>query len=122
MEPAPARTLAGCATLPSTSLTTNVPSERLSHDIYTNPDGGYTVTLPHLQSGARIEELQAGIGKHRLRMSDDSGKAYRILRVDNTHTPISPLSRYRMTLKSVSCSAKIATWSQIVGKNYGWLD
>jgi hypothetical protein len=78
-------TLAGCATLPSTSLTTDVPSERLSHDIYTNPDGGYTVTLPHLQSGARIEELQAGIDKHGLRMSDDSGKAYRILRVDNTH-------------------------------------
>jgi hypothetical protein len=77
--------VAGCATLPSPSLTTNVPSERLTHDTYTNPDGGYTVSLPHLQSGARIEELQAGIDKHGLRMSDDSGRAYRILRVDNTH-------------------------------------
>lgn len=64
---------AGCATLPSASVTTNVPSERLSHDTYTNPDGGYTVTLPHLQSDARIEEIQASIDKHDLRMSDDSG-------------------------------------------------
>ena len=92
-------TLAGCATLPSTSLTTNVPSERLSHVIYTNPDGGYTVTLPHLQSGARIEELQAGIDKHGLRMSDDSGKAYRILRVDNTHN--------HFTLEQISNDSKV---------------
>ena len=79
-------TLAGCATLSSPSVTTNVPSERLSHDTYTNPDGKYTVTLPHLQSSARIEELQASIDKHAIRMSDGSGKTYRILRVDNTHS------------------------------------
>ena len=78
-------TLAGCATLPSSPPTTNVPSERLTHNTYTNPDGGYTVTLPHLQSGARIEEFQANFDKHAIRMSDVSGKTYRILRVDNTH-------------------------------------
>jgi len=92
-------TLAGCTTLPSASVTTNVPSERLSHNTYTNPDGGYTVTLPHLQSGARIEELQASIDKHGLRMSDDSGKAYRILRVDNTHS--------HFTLEQISDESKV---------------
>ena len=92
-------TLAGCATLPSTPPTTNVPSERLTHNTYTNPDGGYTVTLPHLQSGARIEELQASIDKHGLRMSDDSGTAYRILRVDNTHN--------HFTLEQISNDSKV---------------
>ena len=52
-------TLAGCATLPSASVMTNVPSDRLSHATYTSPDGGYTVTLPPLiQPGARIEEAK----------------------------------------------------------------
>jgi hypothetical protein len=92
-------TLAGCATLPSTSVITNIPSERLSRHTYTNPDGGYTVTLPHLQSGARIEELQASIDKHGLRMSDDSGNAYRILRVDNTHN--------HFTLEQISNESKV---------------
>ena len=92
-------TLAGCATLPSTPPTTNVPSERLTHNTYTNPDGGYTVTLPHLQSGARIEELQASIDKHGLRMSDDSGTAYRILRIDNTHN--------HFTLEQISNDSKV---------------
>ena len=41
-------TLAGCATLPSASVKTNVPSDRLSSETYTSPDGGYRVTLPHL--------------------------------------------------------------------------
>jgi len=80
-------------------VTTNVPSERLSHDTYTNPDGGYTVTLPHLQSGARIEELQASIDKHAIRMSDDSGKTYRILRVDNTHS--------HFTIEQISNESKV---------------
>ncbi len=92
-------TLAGCATLSSPSVTTNVPSERLSHDTYTNPDGEYTVTLPHLQSGARIEELQASIDKHAIRMSDGSGKTYRILRVDNTHS--------HFTLEQISNESKV---------------
>jgi hypothetical protein len=79
MESAPTRNVSRLCTFSSTPPTTNVPSEQLTHTTYTNPDGGYTVTLPHLQSGARIEELQAGIDKHGLRMSDDSGMAYRLL-------------------------------------------
>ena len=77
-------TLAGCATLPSASVTTNVPSDRLSHETYTSPDGGYAVTLPHLKSGARIEERQVTPAKNGVRFSDDSGTAYRIVRADNT--------------------------------------
>jgi hypothetical protein len=91
--------LAGCATLPPTSPTTNVPSEQLTHDTYINPDGGYSVTLPHLQSGARIKERQVGHDKYAIRMSDDSGKAYRILRVDNTHS--------HFTLKQISNESKV---------------
>ena len=77
-------TLAGCTTLPSASVMTNVPSDRLSQEIYTSPDGGYRVTLPHLKSGARIEERQVTPAKHGVRFSDDSGTAYRIVRADNT--------------------------------------
>ena len=77
-------TLAGCSTLPPASVMTNVPSDRLSHETYTSPDGGYTVTLPHLKSGARIEERQVSPEKHGVRFSDDSGTAYRIVRADNT--------------------------------------
>lgn len=32
-------TLAGCATIPSTPVMTNVPSNRLSHEAYMSPDG-----------------------------------------------------------------------------------
>ena len=53
-------TLAGCATIPSTPVKTNVPSNRLSHEAYTSPDGGYRVTLPHLKAGAKVEEHQIG--------------------------------------------------------------
>ena len=77
-------TLASCATLPSASVTTNVPSDRLSQEAYTGPDGGYRVTLPPLKAGAKVEEHQVGPDKHAVRFSDDSGTAYRILRVDNT--------------------------------------
>ena len=77
-------TLAGCATLPSASVTTNVPSDRLSQEAYTGPDGGYRVTLPPLKAGAKVEEHQVGPEKHGVRFSDASGTAYRILRVDNT--------------------------------------
>jgi hypothetical protein len=63
---------------------TNVPSDRLSQATYTSPDGGYTVTLPHLKSGVRIEERQVTPEKHGVRFSDDSGTAYRIVRADNT--------------------------------------
>ena len=77
--------MAGCATLSPASVTTNVPSDRLSPGTYTSPDGGYRVTLPHLiQPGARIEERQVSLEKHGVRFSDDSGKAYRIVRIDNT--------------------------------------
>ena len=48
-------TWAGCATLPSASVRTNVPSDRLSHETYTSPDEGYSVTLPHLKAGAKVE-------------------------------------------------------------------
>ena len=77
-------TLAGCAALPSASVTTNVPSDRLSHETYTSPEGGYTVTLPHLKSGTRIEERQVTPAKHGVRFSDDFGTAYRIVLADNT--------------------------------------
>ena len=77
-------TLAGCAALPSASVRTNVPSDRLTHETYTSPDGGYRVTLPPLKAGAKVEEHQVGPEKHGVRFSDDSGTAYRILRVDNT--------------------------------------
>ena len=62
-------TLASCATLPSASVTTNVPSDRLSHETYTSPDGGYAVTLPHLKSGARIEERQVTPAKNGVRFT-----------------------------------------------------
>ena len=77
-------TLASCATLPSASVTTNVPSDRLSQEAYTGPDGGYRVTLPPLKASAKVEEYQVGPGKHGVRFSDAFGTAYRILRVDNT--------------------------------------
>lgn len=77
--------LAGCATHPSASVMTNVPSDRLSHETYASPDGAFTVTLPHLkQPGAKIEEHQVGQDIHGVRFSDDSGTAYRVIRIDNT--------------------------------------
>ena len=77
-------TLAGCAALPSASVRTNVPSDQLTHETYTSPDGGYTVTLPHLNTGAKVEEHSLGPENHGVRFSDASGTAYRILRIDNT--------------------------------------
>ena len=77
-------TLAGCATIPSASVKTNVPSDRLSGETYTSPDEGYRVTIPPLKAGAKVEEHQVGPEKHGVRFSDASGTAYRILRVDNT--------------------------------------
>jgi hypothetical protein len=76
--------LAGCATLPSASVKTNVPSDRLSSETYTSPDGGHKVTLPHLNAGAKVEEHYIGPENHGVRFSDASGTAYRILRIDNT--------------------------------------
>ena len=77
-------TLASCAALPSASVRTNVPSDRLSHETYTSPDGGYRVTLPHLNAGAKVEEHYIGPENHGVRFSDASGTTYRILRIDNT--------------------------------------
>jgi hypothetical protein len=77
-------TLAGCATIPSASVKTNVPSDRLSSETYTSPDGGYRVALPHLRAGAKVEEHFIGPENHAVRFSDASGMAYRILRIDNT--------------------------------------
>lgn len=77
-------TLAGCASLPSAPVTTNVPSDRLGPETYTSPDGGYSVTLPHLKAGAKVEEHQVDPEKHGVRFSDAFGTAYRILRVANT--------------------------------------
>lgn len=78
--------VAGCATLSSTSVQSNVPADRLTHDAYTSPDGGYRATIPHLNAGAKVEEHQIGPDKHGVRFSDASGTAYRILRIDNTDT------------------------------------
>ena len=77
-------TLAGCAALSSASIKTNVPSDRLSHETYASPDGGYKVTLPHLNAGAKVEEHYIGPENHGVRFSDASGTTYRILRIDNT--------------------------------------
>lgn len=77
-------TVAGCATLPSNSVNTNVPSDRLSSETYTSPDGGYSVTLPRLNAGAKVAEHFIGPVNHAVRFSDASGTAYRILRIDNT--------------------------------------
>jgi hypothetical protein len=79
--------LAGCATLPSPSITTNVPSSRLTSNTYASPDGEYTVALPPLMKpGARIEERQISPVGHGIFFADDFGKAYYILRTDNTKT------------------------------------
>jgi len=91
-------TLAGCATIPSTSVMTNVPSDRLSHESYTSPDGGYRVTLPQLKAGAKVEEHQVGPEKHGVRFSDASGTAYRIIRIDNTNA--------KFTLEQISDQSK----------------
>ena len=53
-------TLASCTTLPSAAVKTNVHSDRLSSEAYTSPDGGYGVTLPHLNAGAKVEEHYIG--------------------------------------------------------------
>ena len=77
----------GCAGLPSPSVTSNVPSERLTNNAYTSPDGGYTVTLPSLtKPGVRIEERQTDPGMYGAFFADDFGKTYYILRTDNTKT------------------------------------
>ena len=77
-------TLAGCAAISSASVKTNVPSDRLNHETYTSPDGGYRVTLPHLNAGAKVEEHYIGPENHGVRFNDASGTTYRILRIDNT--------------------------------------
>jgi len=92
-------TFAGCAALPSASVRTNVPSDRLSHETYTSPDGGYRATLPPLKSGAKVEEHQIGPDKDGVRFSDGSGRAYRIIRVDNTDA--------RFTLEQISDESKV---------------
>ena len=94
--------LAGCAALPSASVMTNVPSNRLSHDAYTSPDGGYRATLPHLKAGAKVEEHQVGPDKHGVRFSDASGTAYRVLRVDNTDA--------KFTLEQISDQSKVGEY------------
>ncbi|MEO5864665.1 MAG: hypothetical protein ABIQ79_06495 [Nitrospiraceae bacterium] len=91
--------LAGCAALPSASVMTNVPSNRLSHDAYTSPDGGYRATIPHLNADAKVEEHQIGPDKHGVRFSDASGTAYRVLRIDNTDT--------KFTLEQISDQSKV---------------
>jgi hypothetical protein len=92
-------TLAGCAALPSTSVRTNVPSDRLSHGTYTSPDGGYRVTLPPFKASVKVEEHQVGPDKHGVRFSDASGTAYRIIRVDNTGS--------KFTLEQISDESKV---------------
>jgi len=91
--------LAGCATLPPASVMTNVPADRLSHETYTSPDGGFSVTFPHLNTGAKIEEHEAGPDKHGVRFSDGSGRAYRVIRIDNTQT--------KFTLEQISDQSKV---------------
>lgn len=91
--------LAGCATLPSAPVMTNVPSDRLNHETYTSPDGGYKVTLPHLKAGAKVEEHQVGPDKHGVRFSDGSGRAYRVLRIDNTNA--------KFTLEQIADQSKV---------------
>jgi hypothetical protein len=79
---------------------TNVPSERLTRETYASPDGGYTVTLPPLiKPGARIEERQTSPVTHGSFFADDFGKAYYILRTDNTKT--------KFTLEQISDDFKV---------------
>lgn len=93
-------TLVGCAALPSPSVVTNVPSERLTSETFTSPDGGYTVTLPPLiKPGARIEERQTSPVAHGIFFADDFGKAYYILRTDNTKT--------KFTIEQISDDFKV---------------
>lgn len=93
-------TLVGCAVLPSPSVKTNVPSERLTRETYASPDGGYTVTLPPLiKPGARIEERQTSPETHGIFFADDFGKAYYILRTDNTKT--------KFTIEQISDDFKV---------------
>ena len=92
-------TLAGCATILSTPVMTNVPSNRLSHESYTSPDGEYRVTLPHLKAGAKVEEHQIGPDQHGVRFSDASETAYRIIRIDNTNA--------KFTLEQISDQSKV---------------
>lgn len=91
--------LAGCAAFPSTAVISNVPADRLTHDTYTSPDGGYTVTVPHLNAGAKAEEHQVGPDRHGVRFSDGSGRAYRIIRIDNTTA--------KFTLEQISDQSKV---------------
>jgi hypothetical protein len=77
----------------------NVPSNRLSHEAYTSPDGGYRVTLPHLKAGAKVEEHQIGPEQHGGHFSDASGTAYRIIRIDNTNA--------KFTLEQISDQSKV---------------
>ena len=91
--------LVGCAALSPASVKSNVPSERLTHETYTSPDGGYRVTLLQLKAGAKIEEHQVGPEKHGVCFSDASGTAYRIIRIDNTNA--------KFTLEQISDQSKV---------------
>jgi hypothetical protein len=75
------------------------PSNRLSHEAYTSPDGGYRVTLPHLKAGAKVEEHQIGPEQHGVRFSDASGTAYRVIRIDNTNA--------KFTFEQISDQSKV---------------
>ena len=89
---------AGCATLPSPPVMTNVPSDRLDYEAYTSPDGGFSITLSHLNAGANVEEHQVGLDKRGVRFSDGPGRAYRIIRIDNTDA--------KFTLEQISDQSK----------------
>ena len=39
------------------------------------------MTLPPLNAGAEIEELQVGPDKHGVRFSDGSGRVYRVIQI-----------------------------------------
>lgn len=78
--------LAGCTALPPASVQSNVPADRLTHETYRSPDGGYRVIVPQLNASGKVEEHQVGSDKHGVRFSDGSGKAYRVLRIDNTNS------------------------------------
>jgi hypothetical protein len=96
--------LAGCAALPPTSVMTNIPAIRLSDETYTSPGAGYTVILPHLKPGARIEERQVGLEKHAVRFADHSGRAYHILRIHNTDA--------KFTLEHISDEFKVGEFRE----------
>jgi hypothetical protein len=77
----------------------NVPSDRLTQVTYFRPDGRYSVTLPPLKAGAKIEEHHVGPDKHGVRFNDGSGRAYRVIRIDNTNQ--------KFTLEQISNQSKV---------------